>query len=117
MVLNIIFYLCFLISSQEEIPNLIKILLYKSSKNYFYINASFDKDNTNILPLKIELNSLTTSIFCENLKTFSEDNILKCEQSLCYKLFYNEEICDESSDNKCSFLESYKYDFEQSKNI
>ena len=117
MVLNIIFYLCFLISSQEEIPNLIKILLYKSSKNYFYFNASFDKDNTIILPLKIELNSLTTSIFCENLKTFSEDNILTCEQSLCYKLFYNEEICDESSDNKCSFLESYKYDFEQSKNI
>ena len=117
MVLNIIFYLCFLISSQEEIPNLIKILLYKSIKNYFYINASFDKDNTIILPLKIELNSLITGILCKNLKFFSEDNIITCEESLCYKLYYDEEICDESSENKCSFYSSYEYDFDKNKNI
>ena len=117
MVLNIIFYLFFLISSQEEIPNLIKILLYKSSKNIFYINGSFDKDNTSILPLKIELNSLTTSILCKNLKTFSESIIITCEDSLCYKLYYNENICDESSDNKCTFFTSYNYDFDKNKNL
>ena len=110
MVINILFFICSLISAQQDNPHLIKILVYKSFKNYFYINTSFDKDNANILPLKLELNSLTTSILCQNLKTFSEENIITCEQSLCYKLHYNEEICDESSENKCSFFISYDFD-------
>lgn len=126
MVFNIIFYLCFIFSLQQEIQNMIKISVDKSSVSSFYIYASFDKMNTIILPLKIELNSLTTSIVCNdispintvdtikrhtsNLLTISEDEIISCSDNLCYKLFIDEDKCDESLENKCPFTSMYKYD-------
>ena len=116
MAFNIIFYLCFFLTSQQEIKNFVKILLNKSTHS-FYINASFDKDNSVILPLKIDLNSLSTSVDCKFIQTFSENSIITCSDNLCYKLFYEEEICDKSSKNNCSFNIQYIYDFEKRKNI
>ena len=120
-----IFFLCFLLSSQQE-ADIIKILTNKSSSSpCFYINASFDKSNSIILPLKIELNTLTTSVLCDNfspnkyglnLTNLSKDLIISCSDNLCYKLFFNEEICDQSSQNKCSYINLFKNDFNK-KNI
>ena len=115
MVFYILFYLCFIISYQQEIPYLIKILNNNSSSPCFYINASFNKDNSIILPLKIELNSQTTSIFCEKLPQLEENRAITCSDNLCYKLFYDEEKCYESLENKCSFISLYKYDFDNNK--
>ena len=117
MVFYILFYLCFLISFQQEIPYLIKIFNNKSSSTYFYINSSFSKDNSIILPLKIELNSQTTSIFCEKLPKLEEKRPITCSDNICYKLFFDEEKCYKSLDNKCSFISLYKYDFDNYKNI
>ena len=116
MVFYIIFYLCFIFTLQQEFPNLIKLQLNNSSSPFFYINASFSKDNSIILPLKIELNSATTSIYCNYLPMLTEDITITCSENLCYKLFYDEEICDESLENKCSFTSLYKYDFDNNKN-
>ena len=104
MVYNIIFYLCFFMSSQQDIQNFINIYLYKSPNPIFYIKASFNIDNSVILPLKIDLNELTTSINCSYLNHFSENNIIKCDDYLCYKLFYEEDICDKSPKNNCTFI-------------
>lgn len=111
MVFYLIFYLCFLESLQQEIPHLIKLFVEKSSSPFFYINASFNKDNSIILPLKIELNSAITSINCQNLSTYPENAEITCQDYICYKLLYDEEKCDESTKNKCSFNSLYKYDF------
>ena len=116
MVFNIIFYLCFIISFQQENQNFIKISLdNKSSSPIFYINASFKKDNSVILPLKLDLNLLTTSMNCKYIPYFSEENIITCNDNLCYKLFYDEDTCDESSKNNCTFISSNIYDFDNKK--
>ena len=104
MAIIIIFYLFFFISSQQEIQNFIKISLYKSSHPIFYIRASFNDDNSAILPLKIDLNSLTTSVNCKKINNYWEDNIITCDDFLCYKLFYDEDTCDQSSKNNCTFI-------------
>ena len=122
----ILFYLCINLSLQQDIKNLIKILVDKSSSS-FYINASFDKLNSFILPLKIELNDLTTSIECNissnniiekvkesttaNILNVSQNEIISCSNDICYKLVYDENKCDESLDNICSYISSYNYNY------
>ena len=76
-----------------------EIKIFKNSQFGFYINASLDKNNFKIVPLKIELNSLITFLPCG----YNYNNIISCLDELCYKLYYNEEICDNSLNNNCSF--------------
>ena len=129
MVFYILFYICILKSLQQNNrrENIIKILVDKSSSPYyFYINSSFDKHNSVIIPLKIELNTLSTSVICNNISPNNLINSIKsnkldlpqeslndytitCSDNICYKLFYDEEICEKSSKNKCSFNSLYKY--------
>ena len=129
MVFYILFYICILKSLQQnkETENIIKILVDKSSSSYyFYIISSFDKHNSIIVPLKIELNTLTTSVVCKNISPNNlissiksnkldlpqaslNDFMITCSDNICYKLFYDEEICENSSKNKCSFNSLYKY--------
>jgi len=111
MVFYILFYICILKSLQQnkEPENIIKILVSKSSSPYyFYINSSFDKDNSLIIPLKIELNTLATSVLCNNISP-SNDLTITCSDNICYKLFYDEKTCENSSKNKCSYNSLYKY--------
>ena len=129
MVFYILLYICILKSLQQnkETENIIKILIDNSfSPYYFYINSSFDKHNSMIIPLKIELNTLSTSVICNNISPNNIINAIKgnkldlpqeslndftitCSDNICYKLFYDEEICENSSKNKCSFNSLYKY--------
>ena len=110
MLFSIIFFFSLNFSSQQEISNLIKIFVSKSPSLSFYINAFLDKNNSIILPLKLELNSLTTSIKCKNIP-LSKENFIMCSDNLCYKLFYDEKKCEQSQENKCSFIYENNYGY------
>ena len=110
MLFSIIFFFSLNFSSQQEISNLIKIFVSKSPSLSFYINTFLDKNNSIILPLKLELNSLTTSIKCKNIP-LSKENFIMCSDNLCYKLFYDEKKCEQSQENKCSFIYENNYGY------
>ena len=131
MVFYILLYICICIlkslQQNTQSENIIKILVDKSfSPYYFYINSSFDNHNSKIIPLKIELNTLSTSVVCNYISPNYLLNSIKsnpldlppeslndftitCSDNICYKLFYDENICENSSKNKCSYNSLYKY--------